>query len=193
MAVFRPLGLHSNLCFFTAAKSSILQKSTNFIWRQKLKMQETLPTLRLFYIKINYSKMVSNTSESHAITWNCYIVHKYWCFMFVACWSMRLKPCTFTHDGINEITRPEYTQISLKSFVLCWSGYFVDSIKCLHVYGVNFMDEQAANIKLVSSASIYTQCKNVRSLHGILTIRCSLTIFNMIAVRFIFCWGLLIK
>ena len=100
---------------------------------------------------------------------------------------MRLKPCTFTHDGINEITRPEYTQISLKSFVLCWSGYFVDSIKCLHVYGVNFMDEQPANIKLVSSASIYTQCKNVRSLHGILTIRCSLTIFNMIAVRFIFC------
>ena len=72
---------------------------------------------------------------------------------------MRLKPCTFTHDGINEITRPEYTQISLKSFVLCWSGYFVDSIKCLHVYGVNFMDEQPANIKLVSNASMYAQCK----------------------------------
>ena len=71
--------------FFTAAKSSILQKLTNFIWRQKLKMQETLPTLILFYIKIKYSKMVSNTSQSHAITWNCYIVHKYWCFTLVTC------------------------------------------------------------------------------------------------------------
>ena len=134
MAVFRPLGLHSNLFFFTVAKSSILQKSTNFIWRQQLKMQERLPTLILFYVKIKCSKMVSNSSQSHAITWNCYIVHKYWCFMFVACWSMRLKPCTFTHDGINEITKPAYTEICLKSFILCWCGNFVDSIMLSRIW-----------------------------------------------------------
>jgi hypothetical protein len=29
----------------------------------------------------------------------------------------------------------------------------------VHVYGFNLMDEQAANIKLVSNASMYTQCK----------------------------------